>query len=130
MVKVRNIIKREKHLSRFLLTINIQQTNFDKNILKDAMNRVYENLELFLKIKLNHKWIILSDYLLDNPNSKLVNLDDIVIEPIIEVDKNFHKVHSHSLISIPRDTIVQFDRHVLQNYLEEMLGLKGIHIDI
>jgi hypothetical protein len=53
--------------------------------LKDAMNGVYENLELFLKIKLNNKWIILSDYLIDNPNSKLVNLDDTVIELTIVV---------------------------------------------
>ncbi len=85
MVRIKDVIKREKHLSRFLLTINTQQANFDKNILKDTMNGVYENLELFLKIKLNNKWIILSDYLLENPLSKLVNLDDTIIEPTIVV---------------------------------------------
>jgi hypothetical protein len=94
------------------------------------MNELYENLELFLKIKLNNKWIILSEYLLDNPNSKLVNFDDTLIELTIEVGKKFHKVHSHSLINILHDTIVQFDRYVLQNYLEEMLGLKGIYVPI
>jgi hypothetical protein len=130
MVRIKDVIKREKHLSRFLLTINTQQANFDKNILKDTMNGIYENLELFLKIKLNNKWIIYADYLIDNPNSKLVNLDDTIIEPTIKTGKKFHKVHSHSLILIPHDTIVQFDRYVLQNYLEEMLGLKRIHIDI
>jgi hypothetical protein len=55
MVRIKDVIKRKKHLSRFLLTINVQQANFDKNILKDAMNGVDENLELFLKIKLNNK---------------------------------------------------------------------------
>jgi hypothetical protein len=54
------------------------------------------------------------DYtLMDNPNSKLVNLDDTIIELTIEVGKKFHKVHSHSLISIFYDTIVQFDRYIL-----------------
>jgi hypothetical protein len=53
-----------------------------------------------------------------------------MIELTIEVGKKFHKVHSYNLILIPHDTIVQFNRHILQNYLEEMSELKGIHIDI
>jgi hypothetical protein len=76
MVQIKDVIKWKKHLSQFLLTINTQQASFDKNILKDAINGIYENLELFLKIKLNNKWIILSNYLMDNSNSKLVNFSN------------------------------------------------------
>jgi hypothetical protein len=88
------------------------------------MNGIYENLELFLKIKLNNKWIIYSDYLIDNSNSKLVNLNETVIEYQIEVGKKFHKIHSHSLISILHDTILQLDRLLIEKYLEEILDLK------
>jgi hypothetical protein len=130
VVRIKDVIKREKHLSRFLLTINTQQAGYPIYQLKDAMNGIYENLELFLKIKLNNKWIIYSDYLIDNPNSKLINLDETVIKPQIKVGKKFHKVHSHSLISIPHDTIVQLDRISIEKYLEKMLDLKGLHINI
>jgi hypothetical protein len=37
MVRIKDVIKREKHLSQFLLTVNTQQAGFDKNILKDAV---------------------------------------------------------------------------------------------
>jgi hypothetical protein len=91
------------------------------------MNDIYENIKLFLKIKVNNKWNILSNYLIENPNSKLVNFDDIIIELTIEVGKKFHKIHLHSLISIFHNIIVQFDRFVLQSYLKKMLELKEIY---
>jgi hypothetical protein len=56
---------------------------------------------------------------MDNSKSKLVNLDDIVVEGTIEVGKKFHKVHNHLLISISHNSILQFDRHLLQSYLEK-----------
>jgi hypothetical protein len=130
MVRIKDVIKHEKHLSRFLLTINTQQAGYPIDKLKDAMNGIYENLELFLKIKLNNKWIIYSDYLIDNPNSKLINLDETVIELQIEVGKKIHKVYSYSLISISHDTILQLDRLSIEKYLEEMLNLKGLYINI
>jgi hypothetical protein len=49
MVWIKDIIKQKKHLTWFLLTINIQQTNYPIEKLKDVMNEIYENIELFLK---------------------------------------------------------------------------------
>jgi len=130
MVKIKTLIKTKSKISRFLLTINTNQSDIllvDE--LRDVMNSIFESIDLFLKININGKWIVYKTYL-DEGNPPLIDLDETEIESNVELGKKLGKVHSHTLITIPHTTKVQLDRTQLDKFVTSSLDLSGIHVNI
>ena len=108
-------MKSKENLSRFFITLNTNQTDYDKTRLKNVIDDFYDNMELFLKYK--------------DGKGTIDNVREINLQAGLEEGTKQGRQHCHMLVTIKHNTKLHIDIELARSFFTEELGLPSVHLN-
>lgn len=109
--------EKEWKYSTFFLTINTNRQDYDRQKLREVLDRLYGDDDMFYS-------------LIAGEGLDTIDRDYTIVEFAIEVGKVGGKIHSHALIMMRHKGRIRLNIQLLRTVLKKALGLSDLHIDV